>query len=211
MRYAPTDGIMDGIATSGIAHHTTQANHTKTTDGIARRDAMHRVSNPSIAMPIVSPIAAHCDDAVRRLIWITPCKRSAARGKITPPSENCVAVQPTSGLGRRESIHTPSCACGLQGVIHIECLRHSPLRVLGVCDTPLRTMPNVAMPVGATLAVARNTGQIRLFKRGQGQALPLRTSRHPVSVHPVSPVETHGRASQPPSNPKRNKNNNLYP
>jgi hypothetical protein len=41
-------------------------------DGIASRDARPCVSS------------AHRDDAARRLIWITPCKRSAARGCAVP-------------------------------------------------------------------------------------------------------------------------------
>jgi len=37
--------------------------------------------------------------AGRRTMWITPCKRSAARGgKIPPVPRNYVVVQPTTGL-----------------------------------------------------------------------------------------------------------------
>ena len=58
----------------------------------------------------------------RRITWITPCKRSAARGQVTVhyPS-NSVGVQPTTGLYGGE--HCVPRA--LHGVIHVKVLRTS--------------------------------------------------------------------------------------
>jgi hypothetical protein len=84
--------------------------------------SLRRIEGKAPALRLSSPIfATHRDDAVRRPIWITPCKRSAARGIVTPLSENCVAVQPATGL-RRDICATPSYAFGLHGVIQIGCL-----------------------------------------------------------------------------------------
>ena len=72
----------------------------------------------------------HRQYAGRRIMWITPCKRSAARGKGNPPHP-----QPRSGLNSygvpedRGHLPTPSCASGLQGVITVKDLR-SCLHVL---------------------------------------------------------------------------------
>jgi hypothetical protein len=55
------------------------------------------------ARPCVS--TAHCGDAGRRLIWITPCKRSAVRGTASSSFENCVAVQPATGLRGGERLY----------------------------------------------------------------------------------------------------------
>jgi hypothetical protein len=60
-------------------------------------------------------------DAGRRPRWITPCKRSAARGGDRHPSAR-TAKRFNPLRGCRDAMHrvsTPSCACGLQGVIQI--------------------------------------------------------------------------------------------
>ncbi len=64
----------------------------------------------------------------RTFTWITPCKRSTARGlKAVSSLGNSVGVQPTTGLGWVRDVSTPSYACRLArgypyqtplGVIH---------------------------------------------------------------------------------------------
>jgi hypothetical protein len=93
--------------------------------GIGRRDAR----------PCVS--FAHCDDAVWRPIWITPCKRSAARGTVVPSSENCVAVQPATGLRGREHAY-PELRSVCKG---LSTLNASGIPLYGFrayCNTPLQ-------------------------------------------------------------------------
>jgi hypothetical protein len=83
-------------------------------------------------------------DAGRRHMWITPCKPKAQLGvwllSLPQPRSglNCYAV-----LGGEDA--TPRAALRLQGVIHIECLRHSCLRrekngleVIGIMPVPAK-------------------------------------------------------------------------
>jgi hypothetical protein len=84
---------------------------------------------------IAGTVGAHCpspvslssllsSDAVWRPTRITPCKPQAQLGvRRTSVFRNCVAVELLRSSGRGRAISTPSCACGLHGVIHIQGLR----------------------------------------------------------------------------------------
>jgi hypothetical protein len=65
----------------------------------------------------------------RTSMWITPCKRSAARGKeVSPlPSELRKEFNPLRGWEMGQKHPVPRAALRLHGVIHIEHLRRSTL------------------------------------------------------------------------------------
>jgi hypothetical protein len=71
----------------------------------------------------------------RHSIWITPCKRSAARGcaVLSTPTPKWVELLRSS---QRRVHDTPSCASGLQGVIHIERLQRSPVPIQAIHNPP---------------------------------------------------------------------------